>query len=428
MSGRASRSNPRLNRFSGDSNRLAHMNQALQRINGRIESKLREHRHEAEANGQLMARATRLTERLEILRHKLRLCFDLNGDARPANLQIVLKQMADVDPDDAPPEFVCPITQCIMVDPVLTSDGGTYDRAAIVEWFGSFHSKDQVPTSPLTNLLLPDTALTPHTALRQRIMAFLRAMEQQGAATTEEPSVRIVPQSLLRGQDGCPLSSAAASTSTPTQHAAASSARDPIWSSAVVPMHEANSRELNLLRVSDFDVPASSESIAAVHQPSHRSNCSLILGMMPASSSLVTVPAAAAASASQRVSGPPVIRHRFVSPGVPSTRPTPSSSSGHAAVAQFRAQAPRTHPHASPSQAPRAAADDMGIRLGALGDDMGMLVAGHMVHLPTSSGPPRLVSSVTRRDLYEMPSIPRGYGASRAGANLNTRRRTNDSR
>ena len=49
---------------------------------------------------------------------------------------------------------VCPITQEVMQDPVVTSDGHTYERTAIERWFET-HS-----TSPVTNLLLADTHLS----------------------------------------------------------------------------------------------------------------------------------------------------------------------------------------------------------------------------------------------------------------------------
>jgi hypothetical protein len=46
--------------------------------------------------------------------------------------------------DDAPDEFCCPITFVLMTDPVLCSDGFTYERQAIEEWMINN------PTSPLT--------------------------------------------------------------------------------------------------------------------------------------------------------------------------------------------------------------------------------------------------------------------------------------
>lgn len=68
-----------------------------------------------------------------------------------------------------PHEFLCPVTHEVMREPVRCSDGFTYERAAITEWFltsGKY-------TSPITNQALPDSALTPNVPLRNAIYAFL---------------------------------------------------------------------------------------------------------------------------------------------------------------------------------------------------------------------------------------------------------------
>ncbi|PNG62135.1 putative U-box domain-containing protein 53, partial [Tetrabaena socialis] len=63
------------------------------------------------------------------------------------------------------PMFLCPITQDIMTDPVMATDGYTYERAAIVEWMA------RKATSPLTNQpLSAGTALIPNHGLRSAIM------------------------------------------------------------------------------------------------------------------------------------------------------------------------------------------------------------------------------------------------------------------
>jgi hypothetical protein len=54
-----------------------------------------------------------------------------------------------------------------MRDPVITSDGQTYEREAIENWL----SKNQ--TSPATNLELPDKVLKPNIALKKAIRSFL---------------------------------------------------------------------------------------------------------------------------------------------------------------------------------------------------------------------------------------------------------------
>ena len=62
-----------------------------------------------------------------------------------------------------PEEFICPITQTIMVDPVLGSDGRTYERIAITEWLRT-HT-----TSPITREPMTTASLTSNYALRSMI-------------------------------------------------------------------------------------------------------------------------------------------------------------------------------------------------------------------------------------------------------------------
>merc|ERR1719473_252605 len=67
------------------------------------------------------------------------------------------------DDKDIPPSFICPITQDIMRDPVITVDGQTYERAAISEWL------QKNDTSPLTMKRLPHKVLITAYALRSAI-------------------------------------------------------------------------------------------------------------------------------------------------------------------------------------------------------------------------------------------------------------------
>ncbi|KAL7511783.1 hypothetical protein ACHAXN_008796 [Cyclotella atomus] len=55
----------------------------------------------------------------------------------------------------APPrELICPITQELLRDPVLCSDGHTYERSSLVTWFSMGRNR-----SPVTNSLLEDTSV-----------------------------------------------------------------------------------------------------------------------------------------------------------------------------------------------------------------------------------------------------------------------------
>jgi len=62
-----------------------------------------------------------------------------------------------------PDDYICPITQELMTDPVIISDGTVYERTAIEHWLR------QNQKSPLTNLPLETTAIRPHPQLKRAI-------------------------------------------------------------------------------------------------------------------------------------------------------------------------------------------------------------------------------------------------------------------
>ncbi|XP_040890108.1 WD repeat, SAM and U-box domain-containing protein 1 isoform X1 [Toxotes jaculatrix] len=63
-----------------------------------------------------------------------------------------------------PDEFLCPITRELMKEPVIAADGYSYERAAIESWI---NTKNR--TSPMTNLPLLTTLLTPNHTLKMAI-------------------------------------------------------------------------------------------------------------------------------------------------------------------------------------------------------------------------------------------------------------------
>jgi hypothetical protein len=65
--------------------------------------------------------------------------------------------------EERPRDHFCTITQDVFEDPVQTTDGHTYERVAIEQWFET-HT-----TSPRTGLHLASLALTPNLALRSVI-------------------------------------------------------------------------------------------------------------------------------------------------------------------------------------------------------------------------------------------------------------------
>ncbi|KAK7242544.1 hypothetical protein SO694_00017484 [Aureococcus anophagefferens] len=66
-----------------------------------------------------------------------------------------------------PDEFACPISYELMQDPVIASDGHTYERSAIAAWF------ERRRTSPITNEDLPNLDLVPAHAMRSLIARWL---------------------------------------------------------------------------------------------------------------------------------------------------------------------------------------------------------------------------------------------------------------
>ncbi|UPQ99934.1 U-box domain-containing protein [Chloropicon primus] len=65
---------------------------------------------------------------------------------------------------DLPKEFFCPITHDLMKDPVVLSDGHTYERKAIEKWI-----KLGKTTSPMTGVPLQNMSLTPNFTLRSML-------------------------------------------------------------------------------------------------------------------------------------------------------------------------------------------------------------------------------------------------------------------
>ena len=94
----------------------------------------------------------------------------------PRDPQQSSKEMLEEDVDAA---FVCPITNDVMSDPVITADGMTYERRAIEAWFAQGNR-----TSPLTGLTLASTSLTPNYALRSAIEALRRRATSASASAS----------------------------------------------------------------------------------------------------------------------------------------------------------------------------------------------------------------------------------------------------
>ena len=73
-------------------------------------------------------------------------------------------------------DFSCPLTRTMMLSPVVTSDGHTYERQAIMQW------PAQHTTSPCTGLVLRSNQLVPYYALNGAIETFNRSLNARAAA------------------------------------------------------------------------------------------------------------------------------------------------------------------------------------------------------------------------------------------------------
>ena len=86
----------------------------------------------------------------------------VRNEAERGNFNIMANQQPN-----PPNELVCPITQEIMFDPVVASDGRTYERNAIQRWLSTKN------TSPMTKEPIIDKTLRTNWAIRSAIQRFL---------------------------------------------------------------------------------------------------------------------------------------------------------------------------------------------------------------------------------------------------------------
>lgn len=71
---------------------------------------------------------------------------------------------------DTPIEYLCPLSQTIMIEPVRTSDNNIYDKRCIKKWVETKH------TSPLTGLHLDDISITPDIDITNNIQVYVKSI------------------------------------------------------------------------------------------------------------------------------------------------------------------------------------------------------------------------------------------------------------
>jgi len=108
--------------------------------------------------------------------------------------------------DEAPEHLICPLTKCLLKDPVTTSDGFTYERRAISRWFTTNS------TSPMTGKQVPQR-LIPNIAIRKALDDF--RSKASAKAIAAEVAAAVAPM-VARHREGPPPQSQESAEHQPT--------------------------------------------------------------------------------------------------------------------------------------------------------------------------------------------------------------------
>jgi hypothetical protein len=78
----------------------------------------------------------------------------------PLNTSSISETTISSLPDHVQTIITCPLTQQIMSDPVMDSQGNTYERSAIEQWIATRSpATDPLNRQPITNILIPNMAI-----------------------------------------------------------------------------------------------------------------------------------------------------------------------------------------------------------------------------------------------------------------------------
>jgi hypothetical protein len=75
-----------------------------------------------------------------------------------------MEKDSSTDIEGVDPSFICPLTLCVMTDPLMTREGLCFEHSAILEWLGRGNHE-----CPLTRRPLQISKLVRNRALRARI-------------------------------------------------------------------------------------------------------------------------------------------------------------------------------------------------------------------------------------------------------------------
>eukprot|EP00211_Chloroparvula_japonica_P001108 CAMPEP_0119126236 /NCGR_PEP_ID=MMETSP1310-20130426/5238_1 /TAXON_ID=464262 /ORGANISM="Genus nov. species nov., Strain RCC2339" /LENGTH=561 /DNA_ID=CAMNT_0007116387 /DNA_START=122 /DNA_END=1807 /DNA_ORIENTATION=+ len=128
-----------------------------------------------------------------------------------SDLQLALDELNSINMDYeeyVPQYFMCPITQDIMVEPVVAEDGHTYEAEAIMKWLSA---NDR---SPMTNQILRLKIMFPNHNLRSQLIDFLQqltkrlASKKSGGGEDNDGTARAAPLTWFDYMDPVPRAEA----------------------------------------------------------------------------------------------------------------------------------------------------------------------------------------------------------------------------
>jgi hypothetical protein len=89
-----------------------------------------------------------------------------------------------------PPDgLVCPITNDLMSDPVMTAKGNTYERRAIKDWFARCRAEGRPLTDPKSGSTVDSDALVPNNNVRSMASDYLEEQQASRLRQREEAAV-----------------------------------------------------------------------------------------------------------------------------------------------------------------------------------------------------------------------------------------------
>jgi len=86
-----------------------------------------------------------------------------------------------------PDEFFCPITQELMVNPVINETGNSYEESAIRMWYQKCEQLQDDITDPVTSAVLREPCLlVPNLGLKKQIQDYVERQSREQTQTTRE--------------------------------------------------------------------------------------------------------------------------------------------------------------------------------------------------------------------------------------------------